>query len=135
MEEYRALVNDVTLWNVAVERPIRVKGPEAEAFCNYVCTRDVTRVPSMMGRYVVLCDEHGRVLNDPVMLRVAEDEFWFTISDSDLAYWFRGSIMACASTSRSTRSTSARFRFKDPSPRTCWPTWSAKRYAKCPITA
>ncbi len=42
------------------------------------------------GRYVVLCDEQGRVLNDPVMLRVADDEFWFTISDSDLAYWFRG---------------------------------------------
>ncbi|MDN3557389.1 glycine cleavage T C-terminal barrel domain-containing protein [Halomonas maura] len=90
MEEYRALVNDVTLWNVAVERPIRVKGPDAEAFCNYVCTRDVTRVPTMMGRYVVLCDEQGHVLNDPVMLRVADDEFWFTISDSDLAYWFKG---------------------------------------------
>ena len=34
MAEYRALVNRVTLWNVAVERQIRVKGPEAEAFWN-----------------------------------------------------------------------------------------------------
>ena len=90
MVEYRALVNDVTLWNVAVERPIRVKGPDAEAFCNYVCTRDMTRVPSMKGRYVILCDEQGRILNDPVMLRLGPDEFWFTISDSDLAYWFKG---------------------------------------------
>jgi len=90
MVEYRALVNDVTLWNVAVERPIRVKGPDAEAFCNYVCTRDMTRVPSMKGRYVILCDEEGHVLNDPVMLRLSQDEFWFTISDSDLAYWFKG---------------------------------------------
>lgn len=90
MVEYRALVNDVTLWNVAVERPIRVKGPDAEAFCNYVCPRDMTRVPSMKGRYVILCDEEGHVLNDPVMLRVSEDEFWFTISDSDLAFWFKG---------------------------------------------
>lgn len=90
MIEYRALINDVTLWNVAVERPIRVKGPDAEAFCDYVCTRDVTRVAPMRGRYVVLCDAEGHVLNDPVMLRLSYDEFWFTISDSDLAYWFKG---------------------------------------------
>lgn len=90
MVEYRALVNDVTLWNVAVERPIRVKGPDAEAFCDYVCTRDITRVPPMKGRYVILCDDDGHVLNDPVMLRLSDDDFWFTISDSDLLYWFRG---------------------------------------------
>jgi aminomethyltransferase len=88
--EYRALINDVTLWNVAVERAIRVKGPDAEAFCNYVCTRDMTRVPPMKGRYVILCNEAGHILNDPVMLRLAQDEFWFTISDSDLLYWFQG---------------------------------------------
>jgi len=90
MVEYRALVNDVTLWNVAVERPIRVKGPDAEAFCNYVCTRDMTRVPVMKGRYVILCDDEGNILNDPVMLRLGHDEFWFTISDSDLGYWLKG---------------------------------------------
>jgi len=90
MKEYDALVNHVTLWNVAVERPIRVKGPDAEAFADYVCTRDITRVEPMRGRYVILCDEDGHILNDPVMLRLAHDEFWFTISDSDLMYWFRG---------------------------------------------
>jgi len=90
MQEYDALVNHVTLWNVAVERPIRVKGPDAEAFCNHVCTRDITRVEPMRGRYVILCNEKGCILNDPVMLRVAQDEFWFTISDSDLMYWFQG---------------------------------------------
>lgn len=90
MVEYRALVNDVTLWNVAVERPIRIKGPDAEAFCDYVCTRDVSLVAPMRGRYVVLCDTQGHVLNDPIMLRLSYNEFWFTISDSDLAYWFKG---------------------------------------------
>ena len=42
MAEYDALVNRVTMWNVAVERQIRVKGPDAEAFVNYVITRDAT---------------------------------------------------------------------------------------------
>ncbi len=90
MAEYDAIVNDVTLWNVAVERQIQIKGPDAEAFCNYVCTRDVTRVAPMHARYVILCDSEGHLLNDPILLRLSHDEFWFSLSDSDLAYWFKG---------------------------------------------
>lgn len=90
MAEYDAVVNDVTLWNVAVERQIRILGPDAEAFCNYVCTRDVTRIPAMHARYVILCDSEGHLLSDPILLRLSKDEFWFSLSDSDLAYWFKG---------------------------------------------
>lgn len=90
MVEYDALVNHVTLWNVAVERQIQVKGPEAEAFVNFVITRDATKIPVMRARYVILCNERGGILNDPVLLRVAEDEFWFSISDSDLELWLQG---------------------------------------------
>jgi aminomethyltransferase len=90
MVEYEALVNDVTMWNVAVERQIRVKGPDAEAFVNYVITRDATRIKPMHAKYVILCNEDGGVLNDPVLLRLADDEFWFSLSDSDLEWWLRG---------------------------------------------
>ncbi|MEF8827726.1 MAG: glycine cleavage T C-terminal barrel domain-containing protein [Halolamina sp.] len=90
MEEYDALVNSVTLWDVAVERQIRVKGPDAEAFTNYVITRDATDIEPMKGRYVTLCNEDGGVLNDPVLLRPEEDEFWFSISDSTLMQWLQG---------------------------------------------
>ena len=90
MVEYDALVNHVTMWNVAVERQIRVKGPDAEAFVDYVITRDATRIQPMQGKYVILCNEDGGILNDPVLLRLAEDEFWFSCSDSDLEMWLRG---------------------------------------------
>lgn len=90
MAEYDALINHVTMWNVAVERQIQVKGPDAEAFVNYVITRDATKIQPMKGKYVILCNEEGGILNDPVLLRVAEDEFWFSISDSDLELWLRG---------------------------------------------
>jgi aminomethyltransferase len=90
MVEYDALVNHVTLWDVAVERQIRVKGPDAEAFVNYVITRDATKIPPMRARYVILCNEKGGILNDPVLLRLAEDEFWFSLSDSDLMLWLQG---------------------------------------------
>ena len=90
MVEYEALVNHVTLWNVAVERQIQVKGPDAEAFVNHVITRNAARIAPMRARYVILCNEGGGVLNDPVLLRVAEDEFWFSLADSDLEMWLRG---------------------------------------------
>jgi len=90
MAEYDALVNRVTLWNVAVERQIRVKGPDAEAFVNRVITRDATKIAPMRGKYAILCNERGGILNDPVLLRPAEDEFWFSVSDSDLMLWLQG---------------------------------------------
>ncbi len=88
--EYEALVNHVTLWNVAVERQIRVAGPDAEAFVNYVITRDATRIQPMNGKYVILCNEKGGILNDPVLLRLSENEFWFSLSDSDVMFWLQG---------------------------------------------
>lgn len=90
MVEYESLVHDVTMWNVAVERQIQVIGPDAEDFVNYVITRDATKIPPMRARYVILCNESGGILNDPVLLRVAEDEFWFSISDSDILWWLQG---------------------------------------------
>lgn len=90
MVEYDALVNHVTLWNVAVERQIQVVGSDAEAFVNYVVTRDATRIKPMHGKYVILCNQKGGVLNDPVLLRLSEDEFWFSVSDSDLMFWLQG---------------------------------------------
>ena len=91
MGEYYYLTNHVTLWNVAVERQIMVKGPDAVEFVNRVVTRDMKKkMPVNKARYVILCDEQGGIINDPVLLRVAEDEFWFSISDSDLLLWFKG---------------------------------------------
>ena len=90
MVEYEALVNRVTMWNVAVERQIRVKGPDADAFTDFVITRDATKIEPMHGKYAILCNEKGGILNDPVLLRLSEDEFWFSISDSDLLLWMQG---------------------------------------------
>lgn len=89
MAEYTALVNRVTLWNVAVQRQIRVRGPDAERFVNRAITRDATRIAPMRGKYVILCNEKGGIVNDPVLLRLAEDEFWFSASDSDLLLWLQ----------------------------------------------
>ncbi len=90
MVEYDAIVNHVTMWNVAVERQIQVKGPDAEKFVNYVITRDATKISPMRARYVILCNAYGGVLNDPILLRISKDEFWFSLSDSDIGMYLQG---------------------------------------------
>ena len=90
MVEYDAIVNHVTMWNVAVERQIRVKGPDAEKFTDYVITRDATKISPMRARYVILCNQYGGVLNDPILLRISKDEFWFSLSDSDIGMYLQG---------------------------------------------
>ena len=90
MVEYNAIVNHVTMWNVAVERQIQVVGPEAEAFVNYVITRDATCIEPMNAKYVILCNQRGGVLNDPILLRFSDNEFWFSLADSDIMFWLQG---------------------------------------------
>ena len=91
LAEYEFLTKHVSMWDVAVERQIQVKGPDAADFVNLLITRDVhSLLPPMQARYVILCNQYGGVINDPVLLRVAEDEFWFSISDSDVLLWAQG---------------------------------------------
>ena len=90
MVEYDAIKNHVTMWNVAVERQIRVKGPDAEKFVDYVITRDATKISPMRARYVILCNSYGGVLNDPILLRISKNEFWFSLSDSDISLYLQG---------------------------------------------
>ncbi len=72
----------MTMWNAAVERQIRLKGPDTERFVDYVITRDTIRIQPMHGKYVILCNEKGGILNDPVLLRL----------DEGGATWSRASI-------------------------------------------
>ncbi|QKK03501.1 MAG: aminomethyl transferase family protein [Pseudomonadota bacterium] len=91
MKEYEHLTKHVSMWNVAVERQICVKGPDAIKLVDYVITRDAyKKLPVGKARYVILCNEQGGIINDPVLLRVDEDEFWFSISDTDVLFWLQG---------------------------------------------
>lgn len=40
--------------------------------------------------YVMITDENGGIINDPVLLRLAENHFWLSLSDSDVLLWAKG---------------------------------------------
>ena len=87
--EYWRLIKDVAMWDVAVERQVEIAGPDAAALAQYLSPRDLARCRVGQGKYVPLCDHSGAVINDPVLLRLAEDRFWLSIADSDVLLWAR----------------------------------------------
>jgi len=88
--EYWKLLNDVTLWDVAVERNVEIAGPDALGFAELLTPRDLSRCPVGGGRYVLLTDERGGIVNDPVLLRLEENRFWLACADSDVLLWAKG---------------------------------------------
>ena len=88
--EYDALRNDVTLWDVAVERCVEVRGPDAFELVNLITCRDLTKVQTMQARYVLLTAPWGGIVNDPVLLRLAQDRFWLALADSDALLYVAG---------------------------------------------
>lgn len=85
--EYRRLTQGVSMWDVACERQIQLRGPDAARLAQVLTPRDVATCTAGQGRYVALCDHHGTILNDPVLMRIDEDCFWFSIADSDVGMW------------------------------------------------
>jgi aminomethyltransferase len=88
--EYRKLLEDVTLWDVAVERNVEISGPDGARFAELLTPRDLSKCRVGQGRYVVLTDEQGGIVNDPVLLRLADDRFWLACADSDVLLWAKG---------------------------------------------
>jgi len=90
VDEYRHLLEHVTLWDVGVEHIVQIKGPDALDFTNLLTCRDLTACAVGQCKYAPLIDADGGIVNDPVLLRVAEDTFWLALADSDAGLWVRG---------------------------------------------
>jgi aminomethyltransferase len=93
VEEYWALLNGVTLWDVGVERIVEITGPDASEFTNRLTCRDLTKCAVGQGKYVLITAEDGGIVNDPVLLRVEENRWWLALADSDAGLWARGAAV------------------------------------------
>lgn len=85
--EYRALLNNVVMWDVAGERQVEMAGPDAEKLVRYLTPRDVSGIAIGQGKYVPICNHNGILINDPVLQRISDDCFWLSIADSDIGLW------------------------------------------------
>ena len=88
--DYRHLRSNVQLWDVACQVQVEIRGPDALAFVEWMTPRDVSACRPGQCIYVPLTDEAGGIVNDPILLRLAPDRFWLSISDSDVLLWAKG---------------------------------------------
>jgi aminomethyltransferase len=88
--EYWALVNDVTLWDVGVERVVEISGPDGFALTNLITCRDLTKCAAGQGKYAPIIAPDGGIINDPVLLRRDENTFWLCLADSDAYLYAMG---------------------------------------------
>jgi glycine cleavage system aminomethyltransferase T len=88
--EYWHLLNHVTLWDVAVERQLEVTGRDGFRFAQLLTPRDLSKCAVGQGKYVLITTPEGGIVNDPVMLRLGENHFWFALASSDALLYAMG---------------------------------------------
>jgi len=88
--EYWALLNDVTVWDVAVERTVEISGKDADRFIDMLTCRDLTKCAVKQGKYMIVTAPDGGIVNDPVLLHVGENRWWMQLADSDAGLYATG---------------------------------------------
>ena len=84
------LINDAILCDVAVERQVEITGPDASKFIQLLTPRDLSKLSIGQCKYVLITNNEGGLLNDPVLLRLAENHYWLSLGDSDILLWAQG---------------------------------------------
>ncbi len=93
VRDYWSLVNDVTLWDVGVQRQIEITGPEAFDFVQFLTPRDMSRCEVGQCQYMVLTNNDGGIVNDTILLRVEENRYWLSPGDGDVIWWAMGAAV------------------------------------------
>ena len=89
-EDCAHLKSAVQIWDVSAERQVELRGPDAAKLLQMTTPRDLSRMAEDQCYYVPMVDEQGKMLNDPVTVRLGPDRFWVSLADSDMLYYFKG---------------------------------------------
>ena len=84
------LVNNAILCDVAVERQVEITGPDAAKFVQMLTPRNLSKMAVGQCKYILITNAQGGILNDPILLRLAENHFWISLADSDILLWAQG---------------------------------------------
>ncbi len=89
-EDYWHLREHVQIWDVSTQRQVEIRGTDAARLIQWMTPRDISWAEVGDCLYVPLVDERGGMINDPVLLKLADDHFWLSIADSDVLLWAKG---------------------------------------------
>ena len=87
---YHHLKKYVQVWDVAAERQVEISGKDSAKLVQLMTCRDLSK--SKIGRcyYCPIVDDLGNLVNDPVILKIADDKWWISIADSDVLFYAKG---------------------------------------------
>ncbi len=71
------------------ERPIEIVGADAFRLLDRLFCRDISRLRSGRATYAIACDQTGGVLMDGVVMRLAENRFWYVLADGEFLSWMK----------------------------------------------
>ena len=84
------LIEKAILCDVAVERQVEITGPDAFKFTQLLTPRNLSKLAIGQCKYILITNNEGGIINDPVLLRLAENHFWLSLADSDVLLWAQG---------------------------------------------
>lgn len=90
VDDYHHLKRHVQVWDVACERQVSIKGPDAARLMALLSPRDLSKMADDQCYYIPVTDRAGGMLNDPVALKLAPDHFWISIADGDFLQYALG---------------------------------------------
>ena len=68
---------------------MQIQGPDALRLVEYLTPR-IFRNCAGQCVYSPLIDEQAGIINDPIILCLAPDRYWLSISDYDVLLWVKG---------------------------------------------
>ena len=90
VEDYEHLKKSVQLWDVSGERQVQIKGPDASRLIQLITCRDLSSAQKNICYYCPIVDEKGKILNDPLLMKISDDTWWVSIADSDVLLYAKG---------------------------------------------
>ncbi|MCO4837654.1 MAG: dimethylsulfoniopropionate demethylase [Oceanospirillaceae bacterium] len=89
-EDYWHLCEHVQVWDVSAEKQVAISGPDAYRLIQLMTPRDLSK--ARIGRcfYVPLCNPQGGIVNDPIAIKLTENDWWLSIADTDVMLWAQG---------------------------------------------
>ena len=84
VDEHQAVRQHCGVFDVSHMGEVLVSGKDAERYVNHIFTNDVRGIPNGKILYGMMCYEHGGVVDDLLVYKMADDRFFLVINASNI---------------------------------------------------
>ena len=86
VRDYWRLRRGAVLFDVP-EHPIEISGPNAGRLVQRLFCRDLSSLRIGRARYAIACNYEGGIVMDGVLMRLAQDRYWYVLASGEFMGW------------------------------------------------